>query len=153
MKTRRHAKILEIINSHSVETQEELQELLRQAGYAVTQATVSRDIKELRLVKTPGQGGGYRYATAKGGGEHISAKFHSIFASSVVQVQYAQNIVVVHCLPGMAQAACAAMDSLHWSQVIGTLAGDDTFICIVTGEREAEDLVLELKKMLNDTER
>ena len=64
MKTRRHAKILEIINSHSVETQEELQDLLRQAGYAVTQATVSRDIKELRLVKTPGQGGGYRYATA-----------------------------------------------------------------------------------------
>ena len=109
MKTRRHAKILEIINSHSVETQEDLQALLRQAGYAVTQATVSRDIKELRLVKTPGQGGGYRYATAKSGGEHISTKFHSIFADSVVQVQYAQNIVVVHCLPGMAQAACAAM--------------------------------------------
>lgn len=153
MKTRRHAKILEIINSHSVETQEELQALLRQAGYAVTQATVSRDIKELRLVKTPGQGGGYRYATAKGGSEHISAKFHSIFAGSVVQVQHARNIVVVHCLPGMAQAACAAMDSMHWSQVIGTLAGDDTFICIVTGEREAEDLVLELKKTLSDAER
>lgn len=153
MKTRRHAKILEIINGNAVETQEELQALLRQAGYAVTQATVSRDIKELRLVKTPGQGGGYRYATAKGGHEPISAKFHSIFAGSVVRVQHAQNIVVVHCLPGMAQAACAAMDSLHWSQVIGTLAGDDTFICIVTGEREAEDLVLELKKMLNDAER
>ena len=153
MKTRRHAKILEIINNNQVETQEELQALLSQAGYAVTQATVSRDIKELRLVKTPGAGGSYRYATAKGNHEHISAQFHSIFAGSVVQVQYAQNIVVVHCLPGMAQAACAAMDSLHWSQVIGTLAGDDTFICIVTGEREAEDLVLELKKMLNETER
>lgn len=153
MKTRRHAKILEIINNNSVETQEELQALLRQAGYAVTQATVSRDIKELRLVKTPGQGGGYRYATAKGGSEHISAKFHSIFGGSVVRVQHAQNIVVVHCLPGMAQAACAAMDSMHWSQVIGTLAGDDTFICIVTGEREAEELVIELKKLLNDTER
>ncbi len=153
MKTRRHAKILEIINSNSVETQEELQAHLRQAGYQVTQATVSRDIKELRLIKTPGEGGGYRYTIAKGGGEHISAKFHSIFSGSVVRVQYAQNIVVVHCLPGMAQAACAAMDSLHWDQVIGTLAGDDTFICIVTGEREAEDLVLELKKMLSSTER
>ena len=152
MKTRRHAKILEIINNHAVETQEELQELLGQAGYPVTQATVSRDIKELRLIKTPGQGGGYRYTTAKGG-EPISAKFHSIFAGSVVRVQYAQNIVVVHCLPGMAQAACAAMDSLHWSQVIGTLAGDDTFICIATSERDAEDLVLELKKMLSNTER
>lgn len=153
MKTRRHAKILEIISSHSVETQEELQALLRQAGYQVTQATVSRDIKELRLIKTPDTGGGYRYTVAKGGGEHISAKFHSIFSSSVMRVQYAQNIVVVHCLPGMAQAACAAMDSLHWDQVIGTLAGDDTFICVVTSEREAEDLVLELKKLLNGTER
>ena len=153
MKTRRHAKILEIINSHSVETQEDLQALLRQAGYQVTQATVSRDIKELRLIKTPGAGGGYRYTVAKGGSEHISAKFHAIFSSSVVRVQYAQNIVVVHCLPGMAQAACAAMDSLHWDQVIGTLAGDDTFLCVVTGEREAEDLVLEMKKLLSTTER
>ncbi len=152
MKTRRHAKILEIINNIAVETQEELQDHLRQAGYAVTQATVSRDIKELRLIKSPVRGGGYRYTTAKGGHEPISAKFHSIFGGSVVRVQYAQNIVVVHCLPGMAQAACAAMDSLHWDQVIGTLAGDDTFICIVTSERDAEDLVIELKKMLSETE-
>ena len=152
MKTRRHAKILEIINSNVVGTQDELQEYLRQAGYQVTQATVSRDIKELRLIKTPDSTGGYRYATAKGGQEHVSAKFHSIFSDAVVRVQYAQNIVVVHCLPGMAQAACAAMDSLHWDQVIGTLAGDDTFICIVTSERDAEDLVIELKKMLSETE-
>lgn len=153
MKTRRHAKILEIINNNSVETQEELQSLLRDAGYNVTQATVSRDIKELRLIKTPDAAGGYHYSTARGGTEPISARFHSIFADSVVNVQYAQNIVVVHCLTGMAQAACAAMDSLHWKQVIGTLAGDDTFICVVTSERDAEELVLELKKMLSDTER
>ncbi len=153
MKTRRHAKILEIINNNSVETQEELQSLLRDAGYNVTQATVSRDIKELRLIKTPDAAGGYHYSTARGGGEPISARFHSIFADSVVNVQYAQNIVVVHCLTGMAQAACAAMDSLHWKQVIGTLAGDDTFICVATSERDAEDLVLELKKMLSETER
>lgn len=153
MKTRRHAKILEIINTNSVETQEDLQALLSQAGYHVTQATVSRDIKELRLIKTPSQHGGYHYTTAKSGAEHISAKFHSIFASSVVSVRYAQNIVVVQCLPGMAQAACAAMDSLHWDQVIGTLAGDDTFICVVTNQQDAEDLVLELKKMMSNTER
>ena len=153
MKTRRHAKILEIINDNAVETQEDLQEHLRQAGYQVTQATVSRDIKELRLIKSPVRGGGYRYTTAKGGGEHLSAKFHSIFGGSVVNVQYAQNMVVIHCLPGMAQAACAAMDSMHWNQVIGTLAGDDTIFCIATSERDAEDLVIELKKMLSDTER
>ena len=153
MKTRRHAKILDIITHNEVETQEELQSFLQEAGFSVTQATVSRDIKELRLVKTPGASGGYRYTTAKRGTELISSKFHSIFSGSVVNVQYAQNIVVVHCLPGMAQAACAAMDSLHWEQVIGTLAGDDTFLCVVTGQKEAEDLVLELKKMLSQTER
>ena len=153
MKTRRHAKILEIINSIAVETQEELQEHLRQAGYQVTQATVSRDIKELRLIKSPVRGGGYRYTTAKGGQhEPISAKFHSIFGGSVVRVQYAQNIVVVNCLPGMAQAACAAMDSLHWPQVVGTLAGDDTFLCITTDQLSAEDLTIELKKMMNNGE-
>lgn len=124
MKTRRHAKILEIINNTAVETQEDLQELLRQAGFTVTQATVSRDIKELRLIKSPVRGGGYRYTTAKGGHhEPISAQFHSIFGGSVVRVQYAQNIVVVNCLPGMAQAACAAMDSLHWDQVLN-ITGD-----------------------------
>ena len=152
MKTRRHAKILEIINSNAIETQEELQAHLRQAGYDVTQATVSRDIKELRLIKTPDSNGGYRYATAKGGREHVSAKFHSIFSDAVVRVQYAQNIVVVNCLPGMAQAACAAMDSLHWPQVVGTLAGDDTFLCITTDQLSAEDLTIELKKMMNNGE-
>ena len=153
MKSQRQAKILEIIANDNIETQEQLLEALNNAGYHSTQATVSRDIKELRLIKSPVRGGGYRYTTAKGGHhEPISAKFHSIFGGSVVRVQYAQNIVVVHCLPGMAQAACAAMDSLHWDQVIGTLAGDDTFICIVTSERDAEDLVIELKKMLSETE-
>ena len=153
MKNHRQNKILELISTQNIETQEQLLKALQDCGFQSTQATVSRDIKELRLVKSPVRGGGYRYTTAKGGQhEPISAKFHSIFGGSVVRVQYAQNIVVVHCLPGMAQAACAAMDSLHWDQVIGTLAGDDTFICIVTSERDAEDLVIELKKMLSETE-
>lgn len=154
MKTRRHAKILEIINANSVETQDQLQSLLGQAGYNVTQATVSRDIKELRLIKTLDERGDYRYAVARSSDDQgISAKFHSIFANSVLDVQYAQNIVVVHCPTGMAGAACAAMDSLHWKQVVGTLAGDDTFICITTSEQDAAELVLELKKMLSGAER
>ncbi len=153
MKTRRHAKILEIINNYQVETQEELQNHLSKAGFSVTQATVSRDIKELRLIKIPDDRGGYRYSIARSGNDHISTKFHSVFSNSVIGIQYAQNIVVVHCLNGMAQAACAAMDSLHWKQVIGTLAGDDTFICIVTSERDAEELVMELKKILTIPER
>ena len=153
MKTVRQVAILDIIEKNEIETQEELAEALRQRGIKVTQATVSRDIKELRLSKTPDRSGGYRYVTAKSGQEHISSKFHSIFSGAVVRVQYAQNIVVVNCLPGMAQGACAAMDSLHWNQVVGTLAGDDTFLCIATDERAAEDLTIELKKMMTDGER
>lgn len=118
MKTRRHAKILEIINSRPVETQDELQRLLCEDGYNVTQATVSRDIKELRLIKTPAAGGGYRYSVARSERQEISTKFHAIFANSVTDVQYAQNIVVVHCatrhgaggLRGHGLAALAAGD-------------------------------------------
>ena len=148
MKTRRQAKILEIIGKYNVNTQEDLQMRLQEAGYAVTQATVSRDIKELRLIKSPAAEGGYRYTTARTGMEPISSKFHSIFVNAVLSVNYAQNIVVVRCHTGMANAACSALDSLQWDRVVGTLSGDDTFICIVTSERDAEELVLELKKML-----
>ena len=154
MKTQRQAKILEIISTTIVDTQEQLLALLQEEGFHTTQATISRDIKELRIVKELTSLGNYRYTTGNNEIEGtFSARLNTIFKECVTGYDYAQNIVVVHCLPGMAQAACAAMDSLHWSQVIGTLAGDDTFICIVTGEREAEDLVLELKKMLSDTER
>ena len=153
MKSARHDLILEIIEEKDIETQEELADELKRRGIKVTQATVSRDIKELRLIKTPDDHGGYRYSTARATGEPVSAKFHSIFADAVTDVQYAQNIVVVHCHVGMAQAACAALDHLHWKQVIGTLAGDDTFICIVTSEPDAADLVLELKKLLSGVDR
>ena len=127
VKTKRHAKILEIISSNVVDTQEELLVYLKKAGFDVTQATVSRDIKELRLIKALGSDGRYRYSTVR---------------------QEAGNIVVVKCLSGMAQAACAAMDSLHWDYVVGTLAGEDTFICITKDENRAVGLVTDLKKLL-----
>lgn len=149
MKTKRHAKILEIIQAHSVETQDELLHWLREGGFAVTQATVSRDIKELRLIKTLGSDGRYRYSTVRQENENMSAKFHSLFADAVLHINYAGNIVVLKCLPGMAQAACAAMDAMHWDTVVGTLAGDDTFLCIVKDEDQAIALTTELKKLLN----
>ena len=148
MKTKRHAKILEIIHDTPVETQEELLKFLRDAGFDVTQATVSRDIKELRLIKTLAGDGHYRYSTLKFENDNISAKFHSLFTDAVTNVDYAGNIVVVKCLVGMAQAACAAMDSMHWENVMGTIAGDDTFICITKDENRAIDLVTDLKKLL-----
>lgn len=148
MKTKRHAKILEIIHSTPVDTQEELLRCLRENGFDVTQATVSRDIKELRLVKALDGNGRYRYTTAKRESDHISSKFHSLFADAVVSIDYAGNMVVIHCLNGMAQAACAAMDSLHWNNLVGTLAGDDTIFCVTKSEASAVDLVSELKKLM-----
>ena len=148
VKTKRHAKILEVISSNVVDTQEELLVYLKKAGFDVTQATVSRDIKELRLIKALGSDGRYRYSTVRQEADNISSKFHSLFADAVVSVDFAGNIVVVKCLSGMAQAACAAMDSLHWDYVVGTLAGEDTFICITKDENRAVGLVTDLKKLL-----
>lgn len=148
VKTKRHAKILEIISSYAVDTQEELLGHLKKAGFDVTQATVSRDIKELRLIKTLGSDGRYRYSTMKQEADGISSKFHSLFSDAVLHIDLAGNIVVIKCHSGMAQAACAAMDSLHWDAVVGTLAGEDTFICLTKDESQAVGLVTELKKLL-----
>ncbi len=148
MKTKRHAKILEIVRDRAIDTQEGLMEALCAEGFRVTQATVSRDIKELRLVKTLGSDGAYRYAPAKAENVTISSQFFSLFSDTVQSVDYAGNIVVVRCLSGMAQAVCASMDSMHWKDVVGTLAGDDTLLCIVKGESQAVGLVAELKKLI-----
>ncbi|MBP3389530.1 MAG: arginine repressor [Clostridia bacterium] len=147
MKTKRHAKILEIISENAVDTQEELLRLLREQNFAVTQATVSRDIKELRLVKSLAVDGSYRYSVPQAGNEKISSKFHTLFSQAVLHVDYAQNIVIVKCLGGMAQAVCAAMDALHWENVMATLAGDDTFLCITKDEAKAAQLVADLRKL------
>lgn len=146
MKTKRQSKILEIIQNRRVETQEELMVALQDCGFSVTQATVSRDIKELRLIKVQDSDGAYRYSVVRQDSKHISSKFSSLFQDAVVSVDDACNLVVVKCHAGMAQAACAAMDSLHWPTVIGTLAGDDTFVCITKSAEQAQVLAEELKK-------
>ncbi len=146
MKTKRQSKILEIIQNRRVETQEDLMMALQDCGFSVTQATVSRDIKELRLIKVQDPDGAYRYSVVRQDSKHISSKFSSLFHDAVVSVDDACNLVVVKCHAGMAQAACAAMDSLHWPTVIGTLAGDDTFVCITKSAEQAQVLAEELKK-------
>lgn len=146
MKTKRQSKILEIIQNRRVETQEDLMMALQDCGFSVTQATVSRDIKELRLIKVQDSDGAYRYSVVRQDSKHISSKFSSLFHDAVVSVDDACNLVVVKCHAGMAQAACAAMDSLHWPTVIGTLAGDDTFVCITKSAEQAQILAEELKK-------
>lgn len=149
MKVKRQAKILEIIRSRSVETQDELIGALQESGFRATQATVSRDIKELRLIKIQDGKGRYCYAVMNADGDRVPAKFLSLFRDAVSSIDCAGNLVVVKCFSGMAQAACAAMDSLQWDTVVGTLAGEDTFVCIVRTPEAAVELVDELKKLQN----
>lgn len=149
MKFQRQLKILEIIEQYSVETQEELSEKLREKGFDVTQATVSRDIKELRLVKILSDNGVYKYAPSSHETlPNISTKFRIIFKESVVSVDCANNIVSVKTLPGMAHAAAMAIDALSWQDFVGSLAGDDTIFVLMRNEKAALDLHGELRKML-----
>ncbi len=144
MKSDRHAKILNIIREHPIETQDELLELLGRQGFNVTQATVSRDIKELRLVKTLGGDGKYRYSVSDSSTEDIRTNFAQIFSSSVKSVDCAQNLVVVKTLSGMANAVCAALDSTAKDSVVGTIAGDDTIFIACRTDEKARGLTEEL---------
>lgn len=149
MKTRRHTKILELIKEHDIDTQDELLRYLRESGFDVTQATVSRDIKELRLVKTLSRTGKYKYSTGNDAGADMSSKFFSLFSDSVLSVEAAQNIVVVKCLTGMAQAVCAAMDAAQSQSFLGTLAGDDTIFIVCRNEAGALETQEEFRKLIS----
>lgn len=148
LKAKRHAKILEIIKNHSIDTQEELLTLLKKSGFNVTQATVSRDIKELKLVKTHTIGDRYRYSTSQRNDIDMHSKLFSIFSDSIIDVEYAGNIVVVKTISGTAQAVCAAFDSAKWQGVVGTIAGDDTIFIATKSEESAISFSHELKKMI-----
>lgn len=139
MKKNRHEAILALIEKEEIGTQEELMFKLNELGYSVTQATVSRDIKQLKLIKSPISSGQYKYSYVNAGGDDFSSKYYSILAHSVTSVNYAGNMVVVKCFAGMAQAACAAVDSLSVENVLGTLAGDDTIFVLCKDENSASD--------------
>ena len=147
MKKRRHEAILKIISDKAVSTQEELQAELKIAGFDTTQATVSRDIRELRLVKSSDRHGKQRYYMSnkdiKG-----SPKFEDIFSSSVTSITAAMNDIVIKCYAGMANAACASLDSMNYSDIIGTLAGDDTIFVITSSEQSAAHLAATLNALI-----
>ena len=147
MKARRHDKILELIKEHDIETQDELLRYLREAGFDVTQATVSRDIKELRLVKALSSSGSYKYSTSGEGSLDMSSKFYSLFSDSVLSVESAQNMLVIKCLNGMAQAVCASMDAMVWSGFVGTLAGEDTIFVVCRTNEAAKAAQEEFRKL------
>ncbi|NLM09339.1 MAG: arginine repressor [Clostridiaceae bacterium] len=140
MKYNRHAKILEIIENYDVETQDELVAKLKEHGMDVTQATVSRDIKELRLVKVASSDGRARYRAMSNDSGVISDRLLTILREGYVSSDYANNILVVKTLPGMAQAVASAIDNLGWSEVVGTIAGDDTIMVVTRAEKIAEEM-------------
>jgi transcriptional regulator of arginine metabolism len=148
MKISRHAKILEIIEKHPTETQEELAEELKKSGYNITQATVSRDIKELKLVKVLDENSIYKYASLKEHDSMLSERLVKVFAESVLSVDYAGNIVVVKTFSGAANAAAEAIDVLEFRETVGTIAGDDTIFILVRNSDNVEIVIDRLKKMM-----
>ena len=150
MKNQRQAKIMEIISNRNVETQEQLLSLLQQEGYRSTQATISRDIKELRIVKELTNLGSYRYAAAANESNGtFSARLNTIFRECVTSFDYAQNIIVIRTLPGLASAAGSAIDSMNMNKIVGTLAGDDTVMVVMRDNNAAAAFCGEIKNLIN----
>lgn len=143
MKNKRQKKILEIITAKDVETQEELQLLLAEEGFTAAQPTVSRDIQELRLVKAVNDEGKYRYIQSG----NSDARLSNLLLQTIISVDYAINMVVIKCHTGMAQAACAMIDSMDYPQVLGTIAGDDTIFILLRNEENARQFMQKIKKM------
>ncbi len=150
MKSQRQAKIMEIISTRNVETQEQLLTALQGSGFLVTQATISRDIKELRIVKELTSLGTYRYtASANELSGTFSSRLNTIFRESVVSFDYAQNIIVVRTLPGLASAAASALDAMNLSAVVGTLAGDDTVMIVMRDSNAAAAFCGEIRNLIS----
>ena len=150
MKSKRQAKIVEIISTTNVETQEQLLQELHNAGFASTQATISRDIKELRIVKELTSFGTYRYTTAaREVPNSVLSRLNTIFRESVINFDYAQNVVGIHTLPGLAAAAASALDAMKMSVMLGSLAGDDTVLVVMRYNNAAAAFCGEIKSLLN----
>ena len=148
MKKRRHKLILDLIEQYDIGTQEELLVLLRESGCDVTQATVSRDIKELRLIKILGPNGVYKYSVERVNDNGYSGMFDALFQSAMTKVDYAGNICVIKCSPGLAGAACATIDAMNVHEVVGTIAGDDTIFMLCRTTDEARGVAEALNRMI-----
>jgi len=148
IKTVRWQEILHLISTEEIDTQQLLTERLNQEGYQVTQGTISRDIRDLKLVKVASPSGKYRYqARQDGTSGPLTNQFYSLYQSVVKSEAYVLNQVVIKCYTGMADAVCAAMDGLEWEGVLGTLAGDDTILVVTKSEAYARELVRELREI------
>lgn len=150
MKIARHAKIIELINKKDIETQEELVDELRKLGMDVTQATVSRDVKELKLIKVLSSSGNYKYAAIAPGESILSEKLVNIFVQTVINIDFVGNIIVIKTISGSANAAAEAIDSLGWDGIVGTIAGDNTIFVLARNPEKAQELIGKYKKLLKE---
>ena len=149
MKARRQALIREIVDTQSIQTQEELAQALREHGMVVTQATVSRDIKEMHLLKVLAEDGSYRYATMDKEEQGTSDRLIRMLADSVVGMDSANNLIVIRTLPGSAHVAGEAVDSLRWSEVLGTIAGDNTILVIVRSNEDVDGVLRRFRSIIH----
>ena len=150
MRYTRQNKIIELIGSHEVETQEKLAELLRESGFDVTQATVSRDVKELGIIKALTKAGQYKYTMPEQAVRQTVDSYTKIFKDTVQKVAATGNLVVVKTLTGCANAACEAFDSMEFSDILGSIAGENTFLVICGEPKSAQAVVARFEGLLND---
>ena len=150
MKTKRQTKMLELIKKHDIETQEELSDYLQKEGYQVTQATVSRDIRELKLTKVAMSNGRQKHAALTEANEDLSEKYTRVFRDAFVSMDMAQNILVIKTVSGMAMAVAAAIDAMHLHEIVGCIAGDDTIMCAVRSVDDTIAVMSRLRKLVED---
>lgn len=148
MKIARHSKIIELINKYNIETQEDLADRLRQEGFKVTQATVSRDIRELKLIKMAVEGGVQKYIVVQNTDGQLSDKYLRVLRDGFVSVDRAENILVVKTVSGMAMAVAAALDAMQWNEVVGCIAGDDTIMAAIRTKDDALLVMDKIRKLI-----
>lgn len=150
MKVKRHAEIIELINKYEIDTQEELTKRLQDAGFKVTQATVSRDIRELKLTKVAGDNGKQKYVVLQGKESDLYDKYVQVLRTGFLSMDKAQNILVIKTVAGMAMAVAAALDELPISGIVGSIAGDDTIMCAVRDNEEIVRVMEQIKKLVTE---
>ncbi len=149
MKVNRHAKILELINKYRIETQEELAEHLNKEGFKVTQATVSRDIRDLKLTKIPSEDGKQRYTPHQASDNAMGEKYIRVLKDGYLSMDMAQNILVIKTVSGMASAVCAALDAMKWNEIVGSIAGDDTIMCAIRSVEDTIEVMDKISKIVS----
>ena len=149
MKSKRHTKILEIIKEREIETQEELAEALKDDGFEITQATISRDIKLLKLIKMQSESGKYRYSIPTKEERDINDKLYSILINAALGVERVDKFIIIKTLTGAASAVAEAIDSLYSDDIAGTIAGDNTIFILVRSDEKADELILKITKFIS----